>query len=220
MIKEEEKINFIKENQNLIYKIALKYSKYYPLEDLFQVGVIGVIKALDNYQDNNKSKFSTYAYKYILGEIIKFINNDRNIKVSPDTLSLYKSYEKTKDFLTTKLGKIPTFNEISAFMEINPQVLSDAIEKCEFTVSLDNELTEDFSLETVTGTDNREEIDNLLDLKRELEKLSEIDSKIIELRYFKGYTQSETAEYLETNQVLVSRYESRILKKMKKNIAA
>ena len=101
----EELIN---ENKNFIYKIASKYSKYYSIEDLFQVGAIGFIKAYKKYKSVGV-KFTTYAYKYVLGEIIEYIRNDRTMKVSSDILKLYKSYEKTKDFLVQKLNRMPTF---------------------------------------------------------------------------------------------------------------
>lgn len=218
---EQEKLKIIKENQNLIYKIASRYSGYYSMDDLFQEGVKGVIKAIENYRDNCGTKFSTYAYDYILGEIIRFINNDRTIRVNSDLLKIYKSYEKSKDCLTGKLGRVPSFYEICSFMDVNPNVVAEAIQKCEFAVSLDGIINEDdFTLEKVVGNDTREVVDDHIDLQSELDKLSERDRKIIELRYYRDYTQSETARILGMNQVQVSRYEGQILKKMKNNIAA
>ncbi len=221
MITENEKIKIIHEHKNLIYKIASKYSNYYSMEDLFQVGVIGIIKAIDNYDRSQSAKFSTYAFKYILGEIIKFISSDRNIKVSTDILKIYKCYEKSKDCLTNKLNRTPSFYEICSFMGMEPYIVKDAIEKAEYDLSLDGVIgSDEFALEKVIGTDLRESIDQRIDLNRELDKLSEEERKIIELRYYQDYTQSETAEYLGWNQVQVSRYENKILKKIKSNIAA
>lgn len=213
--------NLVKENAKLIYKIASKYSGYYNIEDLFQEGVKGLDKARKNYDVNSNTKFSTYAFKYILGEIVSYVKNDRTIKVGTDTLKLYNAYEKTRDYLTGKLNRYPSFEEISNFMGIDQNILADAINKCEFTVSYDNNLNEDdFSLESVIGMDNTENIDNLIDLKEALENLSEEERKLIELRYFGDYTQSETATYLNMTQVQVSRSEQKILKKMRTNIAA
>ena len=210
----------IKQNSGLIYKIASKYSKYYPVEDLYQVGAIGIIKAYKNYKQNSDAKFTTYAHKYIFGEINEFIRNDRTMKVSSDILKIYKTYEKAKDFLTNKYNKIPTISEIGNFMGIEEQILVNAIQKSEFALSLDTVLgSEDYTLESVLGNDTRSEIDNLIDLKNELEKLSEQERRLIELRYYKDYTQSETAEYLGMSQVQVSRSEKLILKKMGKNIS-
>lgn len=221
MINENEKLKLVHEHKNLIYKIASKYSKYYPMEDLFQVGVIGVIKAIDNYDKSKDAKFSTYAFKYILGEIIKFVSHDRTIKVSSDLMKIYKSYEKSRDYLISSLGKVPSFLEVCNFMGVDSSIVKDAIETCEYSLSLDAVIGEDeFTLENVIGSDSREQIDNNLDLQGELDKLTDDERKLIELRYFRDYTQSETANYLGWNQVQVSRYESKILKKMKTNIVA
>lgn len=218
---ENEKIKIIHENKNLIYKIASKYVGYYSMDDLVQVGVIGIIKAIDNYNDTSDAKFTTYAYKYILGEIIKYISNERMIKVSPEILKIYKSYEKANEVLTAHLGRVPSFIEICDFLGIEPAIVSDAIEKCEFSVSLESTLNdEDYTLEKVIGSDTTRQIDELVDLKSALEKLPETERKIIELRYFRDYTQTQTAEILGWNQVQVSRYEKHILKKMKTNITA
>lgn len=211
----------IEENKNLIYKIASKYSYYYNIEDLFQVGVIGLIKAYKNYKMDSTSKFSTYAYKYIFGEIIEFIKNDRAMKVSDDAMKIYKSYEKAKEFLTNKLNREVSLIEVASFMNIDPLYLENTISSCEFTVSLDAKIAEDdFSLENVVGEDKRELLDDLIDLRNELDSLDENDRKLIELRYFKDYTQSETASALGMSQVQVSRSESAILKRIKTKIAA
>lgn len=211
----------VKENAKLIYKIASKYSKYYNIEDLFQEGVKGLDKARKNYDPNSNTKFSTYAFKYILGEIVTYVKNDRNIKVGSDTLKLYQEYVKTYEYLTNKLNRYPSLEEVCSFLGVNPTLVVDAISKCEFTVSLETDLSEDnFTLEEVTGIDNTRKIDDLIDLKTELENLTPEERKLIELRYFGDYTQSETANYLNMSQVQVSRSEQKILKKIKTNIAA
>ncbi len=207
--------NIIYENKNLIYKIASKYSGYYNLEDLFQVGVIGLIKAYNNYNPSFNVKLSTYAYDYIIGEILEYIRTERTIKVSSDTLKLFRSYQKTKEFLTNRDNHVPSLTEISNFMGINEKELSEIIERCNYCLSLDSfQKDEDFTLEKVVGVTYEDEIDKKLDIKTELEKLPENERKLIELRYFKDLTQSETAQYLGINQVQVSRYEKLILKKM------
>lgn len=214
-------IKLIKENAKLIYKIASKYSKYYDIEDLFQEGVKGLDKARKNYDPNSNTKFSTYAFKYILGEIVSYVKNDRNIKVGNETMKLYQAYEKAQEYLTNKLNRYPTLEETCNFMGVNSTLVVDAIRKCEFTTSLESSLSEDdFTLEQVTGIDKTDQIDTLLDLKAELENLSEEERRIIELRYFGDYTQSEIANYLNMSQVQVSRSEQKILKKIKTNIAA
>ena len=89
----------IKEQENLIYNIAHRYSSGYNLEDLYQSGVIGVIKACKKYDKSFNTKFSTYAYDYILGEIVDFIRKDRNIIISEENFRIYKKYQKPLDTL-------------------------------------------------------------------------------------------------------------------------
>lgn len=208
----------ITDNKNFIYKIASKYSKYYCIEDLFQVGTIGFIKAYKKY-DNTLGKFTTYAYKYVLGEIIEYIRNDRTMKVSSDILKLYKSYEKSKEYLTHELERIPTLYEISEFMNISEEYLSDIISKSEFVISMNSNLNEEgLTIENFLGVDNIDNLDRLLDLKRELCLLSEEEKKLITLRYLKDYTQVETANIMGLSQVKVSREEVKVLKKIKENM--
>lgn len=208
-----EYLTLIKESEGLIYKIASKYSMYYSIEDLYQVGTIGVIKAYKNYKRDTSVKFSTYAYKYILGEIIEFIRCDRNIKVSEEYMSLYKRYLSIKSMLTSKLEREPSFCEISSFMEIDESVLRNVIETIAFTKSTDES---DYDY----GNDKREEIDNKILLDNELSSMDEFDRSLIEFRYYQGYTQSETADALGVSQVKVSRQEKLILSRMKSNICA
>ena len=208
-----EYLTLIKESEGLIYKIASKYSIYYSIEDLYQVGTIGVIKAYKNFKKDTSVKFSTYAYKYILGEIIEFIRCDRNIKVSEEYMSLYKRYLSIKSMLTSKLEREPSFCEISSFMEIDESVLRNVIETIAFTKSTDES---DYDY----GNDKREEIDNKILLDNELSSMDEFDRSLIEFRYYQGYTQSETADVLGVSQVKVSRQEKLILERMKSNICA
>ena len=208
-----EYLTLIKESEGLIYKIASKYSMYYSIEDLYQVGTIGVIKAYKNYKKDTSVKFSTYAYKYILGEIIEFIRCDRNIKVSEEYMSLYKRYLSIKSMLTSKLEREPSFSEIASFMEIDEGVLRNVIETIAFTKSTDES---DYDY----GNDKREEIDNKILLDNELSSMDEFDRSLIEFRYYQGYTQSETADALGVSQVKVSRQEKLILSRMKSNICA
>ena len=208
-----EYLTLIKESEGLIYKIASKYSMYYSIEDLYQVGSIGVIKAYKNYKKDTSVKFSTYAYKYILGEIIEFIRCDRNIKVSEEYMSLYKKYLSIRSLLTSKLEREPSFSEICSFMEIDEGVLRNVIETISFTKSTDES---DYDY----GNDKREEIDNKILLENELSSMDEFDRSLIEYRYYFGYTQSETADVLGVSQVKVSRQEKLILSRMKSNICA
>ena len=97
MNKEEEEV--ILKNSNLIYSIINKYTKYYDVDDLYQTGVIGILKAYKNYDSSKNCKFSTYAYTYILGEVLKYVNNNRNIKLSSEYLMINKKIQETRTIL-------------------------------------------------------------------------------------------------------------------------
>ena len=189
----------IKENSWLIYKIAKSYSEYYNMDDLFQVGSIGLLKAYKNYNIDSNVKFSTFAYKYVLGEIINYIKKDRNIIISDEYMSIYKKYEKIKFLLTTKYNREVSFSEICKFMEIDEQKLLGVIESVMFTKSIDEEGLINYEF----GYDNREDIFNKMLLENEIDALEPFDKSIINYRYYQGYTQSQTAEVLNTSQVKV-----------------
>lgn len=203
----------IKDNEWLIYKLSSYYGQYYNIEDLYQAGSIGLIKAYKNYDNNSNVKFSTFAYKYVLGEIISYIKKERNIIISDEYISLYKKYEKIKSMLITKYNREVSFTEICKFMEIDEQKLLSIIETVMFTKSIDNE-----NMYYDIGYDDRDDILNKVLLESELELLDSFDKSIIDYRYYQGYTQSETANALNTSQVKVSRHEKLILQRIKKNI--
>ena len=211
----EAMYELIKANEGLIYKIASRYTKYYNIEDLYQVGSIGIIKAYKKYRSESGAKFSTYAYKYVLGEIIDFIRKDRNIIVSEEYMNIYRNYIKIKELLFTKYEREPSFSEIASFMEISENELLFVIESVMFTCS--NEVNKEFTYEG--SIDDRENIFNKILIESELSSMEERDRMLIDYRYYQGYSQSETASLLGMSQAKVSRNEKLILSKMKKNIA-
>ena len=115
--------SLIKENEWLIYSLIKKYPNYNK-EDLYQAGIIGIIKAYKKYNSNIGIKFSTYAYKYILGEIIKCISEQRNIQVSEDYISISKRYLQVKKLLTDKYNREATFKEICEVLDVSESRIS------------------------------------------------------------------------------------------------
>jgi RNA polymerase sporulation-specific sigma factor len=206
----------IKENEWIIFKLASRYTKYYSIEDLYQVGCIGIMKALKKFDKNSNTKFSSYAYKYVLGEMVEYIKCDRNIRVSEDYISIYKRYEEIKSLLLSKYEREAKFSEICAFMEITESEMLNIIESITFTKSLNS----DEAMLNTLNTDEREEVDTRLLLEDGLNELNEFEKSLIDYRYYQDYTQSETAEALGVTQVKVSREEKLILRKMKNKIAA
>jgi len=133
----------IKNHEWLIYKIISKYRGYIDLEDLYQVASIGLIKASRNYKSSFDNKFSTYAYTYVLGEVIRYVNEYRGLKVSKNLSDIYRQLLRCKDALTQKLMQEPSIKELSEFMEIDEEVLLEAIKANQEIDSLDRIIESD-----------------------------------------------------------------------------
>lgn len=198
-------------NEALIYSVVNKYSKYFDKDDLYQVGVLGLISAYKNYKDDKNTKFSSYAYFYILGEVKKYIRESNAFKVSKELTKINISMEKAKLVLTQKLQREPSTFEISLFLEIDEKQLEEAKIANQLISSLDEEDDDENCLYNKVSTFQKEYDSDILDLKTEIEKLDKTSQKILEERYNNGKTQSETSYILGLSQVQVSRKEKEIL---------
>lgn len=211
----------ILENEGLIYGIINKYRNYFELEDLYQVAVMGMIKAYRKFNIKYNTKFTSYAYPYILGEVIKYVNEFRSIKLNKNTKLLYSKILKAKEILTQRMMKEPTTYELSLLLEIDEQTINEVLIANSTIDSLDKVISEDdknLELYDKLGYyDSRVENYQLL---YELEKLSEEERKIIQARYYEDMSQKEVGQILGMYQVEVSRKEKKILQKLKDNIAA
>ena len=209
----------IKENKKLICFIINKYTSYYEFDDLYQVSIIGIIKAYKNFDESKGVKFTTYAYRYILSEVLLFINNNRSIRVSREYQKLYKKILEARTVLTQKLMKEPTTCELSLFLEIDEALINDVMIYQEKVKSLDEVIMGDGKqvtlLEQIASNNIMEDYTSLHD---SLASLNQDELELINLRYFKGLTQSEIAKVLGENQVQISRNEQKILKKIKNNL--
>jgi len=211
--------NIIIENEGLIYKIINKYKNYFELEDLYQVAVIGFIKAYKNYQQNYNTKFTSYAYPYVLGEVIKYINEFRSIKLNKNSKMLYSKTLKAKDILSQKMMKTPTTYELSLFLEIDEQIINEVLIANSTIDSLDKIISEeDKNLELYNKFGYCDQTIENYSLISELEKLSKEEREIIISRYYDDMSQKEVGEKLGMYQVEVSRKEKKILRKLHDNI--
>jgi len=211
----------ILENEGLIYKIINKYRNYFEIEDLYQVAVMGLIKASKNYNKDYGAKFTSYAYPFILGEVIKYVNEYRNIKISKDTAKLYSKILKAAEILSQKLMKIPSNYELALFLEIDESIIEEVLLANNTVESLDRIISqEDKNMDLYNKFGYCDETIENYSLISELEKLSPLERKIIQARYYENMTQSQTGESLGMYQMEVSRKEKKILSKLKDNIAA
>ena len=202
--------NLIKENEGLIFKIT---SFFYGVEkeDLYQAGVLGLLKAYQNYKENENTKFSSYAYNYIYGEMYNLAHN-KTLKINKDILKLYHNIEKTRYALAQKYGRIPSNSEVAKFLEMQEKDIEDAIMAGREIMSLD--AGEDNSLYDNLKKEETTSLDDQILLKESMEELNKEEKEIIKARYFEDLTQSEVAKKLCMTQVMVSRYEKKSLNKM------
>lgn len=211
----------IKENNGFICKIIDKYTMYYEFDDLYQVSIIGIMKAYRNFNKDMNVKFMTYAYKYILSEILTYIREQKTIKISKEYYSLYKKFVETKNILSQKLMREASNHDISLFLNLDESFI-DEVMKCQDKVkSLDEIMYNDDNhlslLDKVSSNDNAIDIEHIY-LEGCINNLSKDESSIIKMRYFEDMTQKEVASFLGTNQVQISRKEQKILKKLKNNL--
>lgn len=213
----------IEENKNLIYSISHYFENYPNKEDLFQAGVMGLITAYKNYDASFNNKFTTYAYTYILGEMKKFVREDKGIKISRDITKLNLQIEKATILLTQKLMRQPTIKELSNYLEIDEYFIAEAMKSINVLQSLDEPLNNDGKQITLYDSVSEQKVNNLdelIALRNELSLLPDLERTLIEQRYMCDMTQTETAEILGMTQVQVSRKEQKVLMKLKDKLAA
>ena len=217
----DEITNLILNNEKLIYSIINYFKNYNSKEDLYQAGCVGLISAYKRYNPNMNCKFTTYAYPYILGEMRKLVREDKGMKISREITKLNLKIEKAYVLLTQKLMKEPSIEEIASYLEIPEYYVSEAIISLNKIKSIDEPVNSDgkeFTLQDVIGESNN--IDDLILLRESLKNLSSDELELINNRYMKDYTQSETSKIIGMSQVQVSRKEHKVLEKLRQKMVA
>lgn len=213
--------DLILENQNLIYSIIHKcFSNYPNKNDLFQEGCLGLIKASKKYDNNFDTKFSSFAYKYVLGEISNYIREDKSVKISHDAQKLYYKVEKVRILLYQKYMREPSIKELASYLEISEEKISEILNIPVNVQSLDEPVNlndDNLDLYEVIPS-NHQNVDELITLKDELLNLDDAEKKLLRMRYEEDLTQNEAAKILGISQVQVSRYEKKVLIKLKNRL--
>lgn len=211
------------DNQNLIYSITHNFTNYPNKEDLFQAGTLGLINAYYRFDPNIGVKFTTYAYPYIVGEMCQLVRKDKGIKVSRNISKLNLMIEKASILLSQQLMREPTMSELSNFLEISEYELYEAIRSNNAIQSIDEAINDDekeMTLHDVVSQNADVDIDDLILLRQALENLDDFERDLIENRYIRDMTQSETSKVLGMSQVQVSRKEQKILMKLKDKLVS
>jgi len=212
----------VKDYDKLIYSIINKYSFFGEIDDLYQVGMMGLLKACDNFDSSYNTKFSTYAHTYILGEVLKYIRDNKVVKVNRDLIRLSSKVEKAREMLSQRLMREVTNSDVANFLGIDEELVNEAVISSNFVKSLDYELNDEGRELNLYDSIKYEEKgfnSDLMDLRDSLASLDEEEKKIIRYRYFDDRTQSDISLELGMSQVQVSRSEAKILKKLKSKLS-
>ncbi len=220
----DAKDKLIQGNFPLIKSIVKNYqNKGVDYEDLYQIGCVGFLKAINNFDEKFDVKFSTYAVPMIAGEIKRFLRDDGNIKVSRAIKTLWLKIKSFIDVYEKLHNESPTIEEIATALEVTPEEVVYASDASKQIISLDAQIDENSSnsqsvLDRVIEDDQNELLLDKLLLKNAIATLPEREKKIVLLRYYRGKTQSEVALMLGVSQVQISRIETKIIEKLKNKI--
>lgn len=208
----------ILENTGLIWSVARRFSgRGVEMDDLYQLGCVGFLKAVRGFDLSFGTQFSTYAVPKIAGEIRRFIRDDGAVKVSRGIKEKAVVIKVCRNDLLLKLDREPTLSEIAKQTGFTMEEIA-SVELATATVeSIHQQTGEDgFSLEHIlTDSDSEEAMLEKLSLRQAISRLPEREAKVIKLRYFHGLTQDRVAKVLSVSQVQVSRIEKKALTKLK-----
>ena len=217
---------FIKGNLRLVLSIIQRFSgSNENVDDLFQIGCIGLMKAIDNFDTTLNVKFSTYAVPMIIGEVRRYLRDNNSIRVSR---SIRDTANKA-NYMTASMMKVsdkePTVEELAKKLEIPAQDIVFALDAIQSPVSLYEPVYAEsgdnlYIMDQISDKKNKEEkwVEQI-SLKAAIDRLSQREHRIIELRYFEGKTQMEVAQEIQISQAQVSRLEKRALRSMKNYLA-
>lgn len=215
----------VKNNLPLVSAISRKFlNRGYEYDDIFQIGCMGLVKAVNNFESKYNVKFSTYAVPMIMGEIKRFLRDDGLIKVSRSVKNTARQLHYDREKLVKKLNREPTIEELSKFSGISTEEIVFATESTVNTQYLYDVVHQDdgspvLLIDKISKTvdEDAEVIDKII-LKEAINNLDSKSRQIIILRYFKDKTQIQVAKLLGISQVQVSRIEKRVLKLMKEKL--
>lgn len=222
---ESTREEFIRGNLRLVLSVIQRFNnRGENLDDLFQVGCIGLIKALDNFDTSHNVKFSTYAVPMIIGEIRRYLRDNNAIRVSRSLRDTAYKALQVREKLIKNNSKEPTISEIAKELQIDREEVVFALDAIQDPVSLFEPVYHDngdaiYVMDQVSDDKNSDEkwMDNI-DLAEALKKLNEREKHILTMRFFEGRTQMEVADEIGISQAQVSRLEKTAIKHMRKHI--
>ena len=211
---QDAKQQLVEENSGLVWSVARRFlGRGAEPDDLYQLGCLGFLKAVEGFDLEYGTQFSTYAVPKISGEIRRFLRDDGAVKVSRSLKEQSSAIKAARSRLTGALGREPTIQEISRQTGLSPEEIALAETATSATESIQRETgAEGFSLENVlTDTESEERMVEKIALRQAIEALTEREKTVIKLRYFHSLTQQRVAKVMDVSQVQVSRIEKKAI---------
>lgn len=208
----------VTENAGLIWSVARRFmGRGTEADDLYQLGCLGFLKAVDGFDMEFGTQFSTYAVPKIAGEIRRFLRDDGAIKVSRSVKEQAQVIKSIRNHLITALGRDPTIQEIARQTGFTPEEIALAETATAATESIQEQMgTDGFTLESIlTDTESEEKLLEKMALRQAIDKLQEREAMVVKLRYFHGLTQDRVSKVLLVSQVQVSRIEKKALEHLR-----
>lgn len=203
---------FIEQNVGLVHACAHRFTgKGIEYDDLYSAGCMGLVKAVDAFDDQRGVKFSTYAVPVILGEIRRLFRDGGTVKVSRSLKELSMKAMRERERLILQKGTEPTISELAKALDVTAEQAAEAVSAACPTISLTESEDDGGGQLDVRVEASEERLLDQISVRQAITTLSQQDQKLIALRYFSGRTQSETAAELGMTQVQVSRKEKKIL---------
>ena len=216
---------YIKGNLRLVLSVIQRFSSSNEnVDDLFQIGCIGLIKAIDNFDITQNVRFSTYAVPMILGEVRRYLRDNNSIRVSRSLRDIAYKAIYTKEALMKQSEKEPTLEEIAEKLNVTPEEIAMALDAIQSPVSLYEPVYSEggdtlYIMDQISDTKNKEDgWVEMLSLREAIRSLPIREKNIIELRYFQGKTQMEVAQEIHISQAQVSRLEKNALGLMREEL--
>lgn len=210
--------DLVLENSGLIWSVARRFmGRGTEADDLYQLGCLGFLKAVEGFDLNFGTQFSTYAVPKIAGEIRRFLRDDGAVKVSRGIKEQAAAIKSARNLLINAFGREPTLQELSNQTGITPEEIAFAETATAATESINREAGEDgFTLESVlSNTESEDAMVEKISLRQAIEDLPEREATVIRLRYFHGLTQQRVSKVLEVSQVQVSRIEKKAILRLR-----
>lgn len=213
----------LQENSGLVWSVARRFQgRGVEMEDLYQIGAIGLLKCIEKFDFSYEVKFSTYAVPMIIGEIRRFLRDDGTIKISRSLKELAAKAKRMQEKLQQETNREVTLQELAQALDVEVEQLVPALEAKKEVESLNAPISQQEDLQVqdkLASKEDGEQVINRLCLMEALDSLEVKEKQIIVLRYFEDRTQTEVAKRMGISQVQVSRIEKKVLERMRKRLS-